>query len=344
MIKIDLITGFLGSGKTTFLRKYVKYLLKQGENICILENDYGAVNVDMMLLSDLTGDHCDIEMVAGGCDSDCHQRRFKSKLITMGMLGYSRVVVEPSGVFDIDEFFDSLEEDPLHDWYEIGSVITIADAGIRLPLSDTSDYVFASEAARAGIIIMSKTQLHDNLAKVPHVIKYLNQAFTKIGCKRQIRMPEIQTETDKQEKDTWNDGDVPSVSSTDVLTKSWDCLTDSDFSAVMHAGYKDYSFVKQQVLDEHRYESLYFMEKGFQPEELKQKAAQAIADPECGGIIRIKGFCRDKNGWMEINVTREDLTESPIENGQDIVIAIGEHLGKEKLESWFGKAADVHAD
>ena len=39
MITIDLITGFLGSGKTTFLRKYVKYLLAQGENICILEND-----------------------------------------------------------------------------------------------------------------------------------------------------------------------------------------------------------------------------------------------------------------------------------------------------------------
>ena len=48
MVKIDLITGFLGSGKTTFIKKYAKYLMAQGMNIGILENDFGAVNVDMM--------------------------------------------------------------------------------------------------------------------------------------------------------------------------------------------------------------------------------------------------------------------------------------------------------
>ena len=47
MIKIDLITGFLGSGKTTFIKKYASYLLKKGMNIGILENDFGAVNVDV---------------------------------------------------------------------------------------------------------------------------------------------------------------------------------------------------------------------------------------------------------------------------------------------------------
>lgn len=59
MIKIDLITGFLGSGKTTFIKKYASYLLKKGMNIGILENDFGAVNVDMMLLQDLMGDNCE---------------------------------------------------------------------------------------------------------------------------------------------------------------------------------------------------------------------------------------------------------------------------------------------
>ena len=36
MVKIDLITGFLGSGKTTFIKKYAKYLMDTGENICII--------------------------------------------------------------------------------------------------------------------------------------------------------------------------------------------------------------------------------------------------------------------------------------------------------------------
>mgnify|MGYP004576949349 CR=1 FL=1 len=55
MIKIDLITGFLGSGKTTFIKKYARYLMDKGLNIGILENDYGAINVDMMLLKALYG-------------------------------------------------------------------------------------------------------------------------------------------------------------------------------------------------------------------------------------------------------------------------------------------------
>ena len=85
MIQIDLITGFLGSGKTTFIRRYAKYLIDQGLNIGILENDFGAVNVDALLLQDILGDNCTLEMVAGGCDADCHRRRFKTKLIAMGM-------------------------------------------------------------------------------------------------------------------------------------------------------------------------------------------------------------------------------------------------------------------
>ena len=46
MVQVDLITGFLGAGKTTFLRRYVRYLVQQGHKVCILENDFGAVNVE----------------------------------------------------------------------------------------------------------------------------------------------------------------------------------------------------------------------------------------------------------------------------------------------------------
>lgn len=38
MVTIDLITGFLGSGKTTFIKKYAEYLMNKGLNIGILEN------------------------------------------------------------------------------------------------------------------------------------------------------------------------------------------------------------------------------------------------------------------------------------------------------------------
>ena len=185
MVKIDLITGFLGSGKTTFIKKYAQYLMSQGFHIGILENDYGAVNVDMMLLQDLMGEQCELEMISGGCDKETHIRRFRTKLISMGMCGYDRVIVEPSGIFDVDEFFDVLHEEPLDNWYEIGNVIAVVDAELENELSAEADYLLASEAANAGKILLSHADEADG-AQIEQTIAHLNRAMAQIGCKRRF--------------------------------------------------------------------------------------------------------------------------------------------------------------
>ena len=161
MVQVDLITGFLGAGKTTFLRKYAAYLVAQGHNVCILENDFGAVNVDAMLVQDLLGERCEIETISGGCDCDTHQRRMRTKLISMAMRGFDRVLVEPSGIFDVDEFFDVLRDEPLDRWYRLGNVIAIVDALLPGTLSAQADYILASEAANAGAVVFSRSQLAD---------------------------------------------------------------------------------------------------------------------------------------------------------------------------------------
>ena len=81
MVQVDLITGFLGAGKTTFLRRYAAWWAGQGVRVCVLENDFGAVNVDAMLLQDLEAMGAEVETISGGCDCDTHQRRMRTKLI-----------------------------------------------------------------------------------------------------------------------------------------------------------------------------------------------------------------------------------------------------------------------
>ena len=76
--------------------------------------------------------------------------------------GHARVrpvVVEPSGIFDVDEFFDILRDDPLDRWYQLGSVIAIVDALLPETLSPQAEYVLASETANAGRVLVSRTQL-----------------------------------------------------------------------------------------------------------------------------------------------------------------------------------------
>ena len=233
MVKVDLITGFLGSGKTTFIKKYARYLMDQGYNIGILENDFGAVNVDMMLLRELEGEQCELEMVAGGCDKDCHRRRFKTKLIAMGMCGYDRVLIEPSGIFDMDEFFDALHEEPLDRWYQIGNVIAVVDAGLDEKMSEEADYILASEVADAGCIVLSKTQ-EASEKSIENTVKHLNRALEAVHCKRKFGEDEI-------------------------IRKDWEQFETEDFERILNSGYIAEDYEKMSLDEKEVFKSLYFM-------------------------------------------------------------------------------------
>lgn len=306
MVKVDLITGFLGSGKTTFLKKYAVYLLDRGENICILENDFGAVNVDMMLLQDLEGEKCELEMVSGGCDEDCHRRRFKTKLIAMGMCGYDRVLIEPSGIFDVDEFFDVLREEPLDRWYEIGNVFVIADATLERDLSRQSRYILASQLAAAGRVIFSRCQ-ESTPEQMTATVRYMDQALEEFGCSRRI--------------------------DAEVFQKDWSMLTQEDFAELETSGYRTEHCAKLWFDTKETFDSVYFMNRQIGPAELQKAAEQIFHDPGCGQVFRIKGFLKNEAGeWMELNATKEKLTLEPLPRGQEVLIVIGEDLDRDRIE------------
>ena len=151
-----------------------------------------------------------MEMVAGGCDKDCHRRRFRTKLIAMGMCGYDRVLIEPSGIFDMDEFFDALHESPLDRWYEIGNVITVVDAMLEENLSEDAEFILASEVADAGIVLLSKAQEAAE-TDIERTKAHLNKAMESVHCDRQFGK--------------------------EIFAKDWNKLSDADFKKIQSAGY-----------------------------------------------------------------------------------------------------------
>lgn len=309
MVKIDLITGFLGSGKTTFIKKYAKHLIDSGANIGILENDYGAVNVDMMLLKDLEGENCELEMIAGGCDAECHRRRFRTKLIAMGMCGYDRVIVEPSGIYDVDEFFDVLRDDPIDRWYEIGNVITVVDAKLEPELSDQADYLLASEAANAGCIVLSRSQEAED-AEIENTVTHLNHAMEKVQCKRRFQ--------------------------NDIIIKDWDTFDNTDYEKLLSCGYVSESYRKMYIEEGETFKSLYFMNLDKTKDEITEAAKKVLEDGECGKVFRVKGFLKDKEEkWLELNATHQGIRTAPIPEGQEVVIVIGEEMNEAKIRGYF---------
>lgn len=311
MIKIDLITGFLGSGKTTFIKKYAQFLVESGYKVGIIENDFGAVNVDMMLLQEALGDKCDLEMISGGCDQETHRRRFKTKLISMGMLGYDRILIEPSGIYDVDEFFDVLYEEPLDMWYEIGNVIAIVDAKLENHLSKESDYLLASEIANAGRILLSRSQ-EASQEDISHTIHHLHDAMEQVQCSRQFQ--------------------------NDIISKNWNELSKQDFEDILSCGYVPTHYTKFHLQQNDAFTSLYFMNVHMSEEQLCDTVKDLMNDSSCGKIFRIKGFMQlADHHWIELNVTHHDITIKPIQVGQEIIIVIGEKLREDNIQTYWNR-------
>lgn len=306
MITIDLITGFLGAGKTTFIKKYAAWFLSQGKRVGILENDYGAVNVDVMLLEELEKMGCGLETVAGACDRDCHQRRFKTKLIALAMSGYDRVLIEPSGVFDTDEFFDALHEEPLDRWYRIGSVITVVDAGAEDDFSEEAEYIFGSECAGAGVILLSRTQMVSE-EQTERTVQHIERSVQALGCRRKL--------------------------TNCIFRKNWDDLTEEDMRKISGSGWFAADFVKKYRGS--GYGSLYFMNTGITSDRACRIARRLFSSGDVGHVFRVKGFIPENGTWYELNDTKNTHSLQPIANGQEIIIVIGENLDKNKITALF---------
>lgn len=306
MIKVDLITGFLGSGKTTFIKKYAEYFTSQGQRIGIIENDYGAVNVDMMLLKSLRSDNLEIEMVAGACDFDCHMRRFKSKLIALAMQKFDRVIIEPSGIFDVDEFFDVIADEPLDKWYEVGNVIALVDSRLEDSLSDAADYYLASQIANAGAVLLTKSSQasEENIASVR---EHLERAKTRSKLFKDIG----------------------------AVTMSIDSpnLSEEELSKISKCGYKLCSFVKLMNKDQTDFSTLYYLDKAMSSEDVRNYVKILFEDEKFGKVFRIKGFFRENDAWYQVNATSNETVIEEIPDGQQVLIVIGENLVKSQVDA-----------
>ena len=334
MIKIDLITGFLGAGKTTFIKKYAEYLVDSGYHVGIIENDFGAVNIDMLMLQDLLGDRLDVEQIVGGSIVTDWKRRFRTKLISMAMRGFNRIVVEPSGIYDTDAFFDVLREEPIDTWYEAGSIFTIVDAGTDENLSEPEEYLMVSQASGAGKILLSKIRQvpEDAPAKT---VAHINRMMAAFRCPRRFYLPETRAENlssdtaDRKQKEDFSSPDC-------VLAKCWEDLTPEDFRMLSEAGWVQTDHEKLWFDPKKAFSSLFFMNVRLSENSLKKAIEALLSAPECGTVFRIKGYLPLSGGeWLQFNATPRQSVFQNTSLGQEILIVIGQDLQEAAIRPYF---------
>lgn len=305
MTRVDLVTGFLGAGKTTFIHRYLRHLGDQ--RVLIIENEFGSVGVDACFLK---GDDRPIEDLSGVCMCCKGRDRFVAMLLNAAAQGFDRVLVEPSGIYDVDEFFGVMNEPAVRECCQIGSVLAIVDTHVPEAISDETGYLMVTQLLAAGAVILSKSQLED--ADAPRrTIAWLNGLIRDYGGER--------------------------VLGGDVCAKDWDALTEADFDRFMGCGCR-HDAHRHEVLDHSEIYDTFFTGGVCEGEaDLRDRLARMMADPRYGSILRVKGYLRDGDrNWYEVNCTRRELSVVPAPNvRRGVLVFIGQDLDTDALQGAF---------
>ena len=220
----------------------------------------------------------------------------------MAMSGYDRVIIEPSGVFDMDQFYDTLRDEPLENWYEIGNVITVVNA-MSADESDEANFWLASQAACAGKVVLSRTQLATR-EQIEMTKTHLEDAAGAIQCKN---------------------------FNPDYVEKNWDNFSDDDYKDLSNCGYHIGNYVKVVAGTDTGFESVSSLKVKDNLEGIKKKIEELYSNDEYGNIFRIKGFVIDQGGSYQVNATKNATMVDPISIGQSTAIVIGTNLNKAKI-------------
>ena len=156
MVKVNIISGFLGAGKTTLIKKLLTAV--KGEKVILLENEYGDVGVDGAFMKD---SGIIVDEINSGCICCTLAGDFQKAVDELiGKYNPDRLIIEPSGVGKLSEIVAAVtRSQEKHPELEIAGCATVVDAGkCRMHMKNFGEF-FLDQVNTADTVIFSRTQL-----------------------------------------------------------------------------------------------------------------------------------------------------------------------------------------
>jgi len=166
MMDVLLVTGPLGSGKTTVVNRLLKAELGQGRRVAVLINEFGAVSVDGLLVDAERPELAGIANLVGGCVCCSLRGEVVAALAAWCDLAPGvrpeRVVLETTGLADPTDLVDLEAEPPLAGRLRLAGCLTVISA--LTPLGQLERPLLRRQAALASLVYVSKADLDPSLA------------------------------------------------------------------------------------------------------------------------------------------------------------------------------------
>ena len=173
MTKVDIISGFLGAGKTTLISKLLKEALPD-EQVVLIENEFGEIGIDGGFLKE---SGVEIREMNSGCICCSLVGDFGTSLKeVVDKYHPDRIIIEPSGVGKLSDVIKAVKDLHIENEIRLNSASTVADASkVKMYMKNFGEF-FNNQIEHAGTIILSRTQniSEDKLKKAIEMIRSLN--------------------------------------------------------------------------------------------------------------------------------------------------------------------------
>lgn len=319
-MKIDIISGFLGAGKTTLIKKLIKEELNK-EKIAIIENEYGEVGIDGNLLKN---EKIDVKEITSGCICCTITGDFKAAIVDI-IKEYrpERIIIEPSGVAKLSQVIASIVNNSEIKGARINMKIAVVDIqNLEMYLKNFGEF-YINQIVSANTIVLSRTQ-YSNIKELTHAsmaIRKLNPNCSIITTPwEEIESKRIIEVAEHKLKDVFKEVNLIKMPLNTSVTRGQIRTKNGNADDV----FENWGTETPKI---------------FSLKELKQ-ALNALNDKNIyGEVLRAKGIVRiEGNRWVQFDYVPNDI--QIVDFSSDYtgrICVIGSKINKEPISKLFLK-------
>ena len=332
MTKVDIVSGFLGAGKTTLIKKLIAEAFK-GEKLVLIENEFGEIGIDGGFLKDAG---IEITEMNSGCICCSLVGDFGEALKkVLAEYAPDRIIIEPSGVGKLSDVIKAVQGVAETAELELDSFVTVADVTKAKMYMKNFGEFFNNQIESASTIILSRTQkmAQDKLEAVVALLKEHNEKATIITTPWDeldgTVIRKAMTEGNSLVQELMEEAEVCPECGHHHHHDAEECCHDHDHHHEHghHHHHADEVFTSWGKETPHKYTK----------EDMEAILKKLSESEEYGIILRAKGMVPDVNGeWIYFDLVPGEYElrkGNPDYTGK--LCVIGSKLAEDKLEQLF---------
>lgn len=301
MVKVDVISGFLGSGKTTLIRKLLKAY--ENEKVVLIENEFGEIGIDGDIIE---RDGFEVFEISSGCICCIMQKDFEDLLQrVMKEFKPERIIIEPTGISILSDVIEILRKPVFAERCSISSLITVVDSVNYLDQCEVFGEFFEDQIANALTLVLSKSQFVDKtrIEAITSSLRDLNNHA-------------------------------------DIITADWSTLNDEDFYELLQGNdildFKELLHAEYRPCRENEFDTFAIESSNRYTKDELEGILSALKNDRYGQVIRGKGFLKGHGCYLEFSYTNGQfiVNENSLKSSGKLCL-IGKGLKEAELMELF---------